>query len=223
MTFRTRLFLALGLATALPVLALGLGVRRTLAARAESDATRAAAEAEEALAVALGGERIRVATALGGLARRLADDARMELVVAGRPDALAWLGAEVADWARTNRLDLLQVEGPDGAILAASGPVADSGLAAAVAAVATPALVEFGRGLAVAAAEPLTVEGRSHFLLGGRRVDPEAPAGQLPEGVQARVVAPGQAPQVPPGWRVVAEVPVAYLTAARRLGGSAAG
>ncbi len=223
MTFRTRLFLAFGLATALPVLALGLGVRRTLAARAAADATRAAAEAEEALAVALQGTRIRVATALDGLGRRLADDDRMRLAALGRPDALAWLDAEVADWARTSGLDLLVVEAPGGAVLAASGPVADSGLAARVAAATTPALVESGPGLAVAAVAPLTVEGRSHLLLGGRRTDPEAPAGQLPEGVQARVVPPGAEATPPEGWRSVAEVRVAYFRASAppRVGAAA--
>jgi signal transduction histidine kinase len=221
MTFRTRLFIALGLATALPVLALGLEVRRTLAARAEADATRAAAEAEEALALTQGGERIRVTTALGGLARRLADDDRMGLAALGRPDALAWLGAEVTDWARTNRLDLLLVEGPDGTTLATSGLAADPGLAAAVAAATTPALIEVRGGPAVAAVEPLAIAGRGHLLLGGRRVDPEAPAGQLPEGVQARVVPAGGSARVPTGWRVVAEVPVAYFAAARQDGGTA--
>ncbi|HSE27924.1 MAG TPA: HAMP domain-containing sensor histidine kinase [Gemmatimonadales bacterium] len=223
MTFRTRLFLAFGLATALPVLALGLGVRRTLAARAQADASSAAAEAEEALAVALGSERIRVATALGALSRRLADDDRMRLAALGRPDAKAWLGAEAAEWTRTGDLDLLLVQGPDGATLAASGPAADSGLAAAVAAATPPALIEAGGRLAVAAAEPLGVAGTTHLLLGGRAVDPEAPAGQLPEGLRAQVVPPGSALQPPEGWRVVAEVPVAYFGAARGPGGSAGG
>ncbi len=221
MTFRTRLFLALGLATALPVLALGLEVRRTLAARAGADATRAAVEAEELLAVALQGERIRVATALGGLGRRLADDDRMRLAALGRPDARAWLGAEVADWARTSGLDLLAVEAPDGAVLAASGAVADSGLAARVASATTPALVEVDQGLVLAVAEPIRVAGTDHFLLGGRRIDPEAPAGQLPEGVQAQLVAPGRSPETPRGWQVVAEVPVAHLGASARVGTSA--
>ncbi len=223
MTFRTRLFLAFGLATALPVLALGLGVRRTLVARAGADARRAAAEAEEVLAVALQGERIRVATALGGLGRRLADDDRTRLAALGRPDARAWLTAEVTDWARTSGLDLLVVEAPDGAVLASSAPSADPGLAAAVAATTLPALVELGTGLAVAAAEPLTIEGRTHLLLGGRRVDPEAPAGQLPEGVQARVVPPGADATPPEGWKTVAQVDVAVLGTAGRQDGRTAG
>ncbi|HJS47929.1 MAG TPA: hypothetical protein VJ773_08090, partial [Gemmatimonadales bacterium] len=217
MTFRTRLFLALGLATALPVAGVGWAARRALAARAEADAGRAAAEAEEALAVALGGERIRMATALGGLGRRLAEDDRMRLASAGRPDARAWLAAEATDWARTSRLDLLLVEGPEGTALATTAAGADSGIASVVAGETRPALLQLpGGSLMLAAAEPLAISGRGHFLLGGRALDPEAPAGQLPEGVEARVVPPGGASKPPEGWRAVAEVPVAYFRASAR-------
>lgn len=218
MTFRSRLFLALGLATALPVAVLGLAVRRTLAERAGADAARAAAEAEEALAVALGGERIRTATALAGLARRLEGDDRMRLAGLGRPDALAWLAAELAGWARVTGLDLLLLEGPGGAPLASTATVADSGLAARVLDEAPPVFVRLPEGtLVTATAESFTVMGGRYALLGGRRLDPEAPAGQLPEGLAARVTPPGAAAAAPAGWREVAVVPARY----HALGGPA--
>jgi signal transduction histidine kinase len=101
--------------------------------------------------------------------------------------------------------------------------VADSGLAARVAAATTPALVEADGGLMLAVAEPFRVAGTDHFLLGGRRIDPAAPAGQLPEGVEARMVLSGGDAAPPEGWRTVAEVPVAMFGTTGRQDGRTAG
>jgi signal transduction histidine kinase len=201
MTFRTRLFLALGLATALPVAAMGLAARRILADQAGSDADRAAAEAEEVVTVVLGGERIRTGTALGALARRLADDDRMRFVAAGAPDARAWLESELDAAMRLNDLDLLHLLDADGILVAGSG-----------------------QGTVVATAEPVTASTREYVLVGGRSVDPEAPAGQLPEGLAARLLRPGEPERAAEGWKTVGSVGVGLYdgATARRSDGAAA-
>ena len=118
MSFRVRLFLAIGLAVLDPLAVLALGVRREMARRLTADDARRADAAVIALRDEIGRQSADIADRLATLAAQLASDNRFRLGVVGG-DAQSRRGLlDLAGGAmRTAGLSLLQIQDSAGRIL----------------------------------------------------------------------------------------------------------
>lgn len=182
MSFRTRLFLAFGLAVLIPLGVLALGVRREMGRRLTAENARRAESAVAALRAELDLESAGVAGRLDALTRQLAADNRFRLgVTGGDADSRRALLDLAGGMLRTSGLALLQIQ--DGA-----GRIVSSGHfrnqfdrlepalpAALVAAGATPVLVRARTAdstlVVLARLDSLRVAGERYTISGGAAVE----------------------------------------------------
>ena len=118
MSFRTRLFLAFGLAVLIPLGVLALGVRREMGRRLTAESARRAESAVAALRAELDRESAGVAARLEALTRQLAADNRFRLgVTGGDADSRRALLDLAGSMLRTSGLALLQIQDGAGRIV----------------------------------------------------------------------------------------------------------
>jgi signal transduction histidine kinase len=118
MSFRTRLFLAFGLAVLAPLGVLAFGVRREMGRRLTAENARRGGAATTALRDELGRESAGVAVRLGSLASQLAADNRFRLGVVGHEAQARRTLLDLAGGAmRASGLSLLQIQDSAGRIV----------------------------------------------------------------------------------------------------------
>ncbi len=178
MRFQTRLALAFGVVSALPVLALGFGLRREMLARFDHQADERIGGLVRVLRQRLDDDLGVARARVGALARALEGDNRFRLAAAGgdRRWLLDWAG----DALPATGLVVLQLHDDTGRILSSGqfrndfDRVAPT-MPAAVGAKDGVALVRArrpdGSVLALAAVDSLTVAGRRYRLIGGVAID----------------------------------------------------
>lgn len=118
MSFRSRLFLAFGLAVLVPLGVLAFGVRREMGRRLTAESARRAGAATTALRDELGRESAGVAARLGSLASQLTVDNRFRLGVVGHDARARRALLDLAGGAmRASGLSLLQIQDSAGRIV----------------------------------------------------------------------------------------------------------
>jgi signal transduction histidine kinase len=211
MTFRTRLFLALAVGATLPVLALGLGVRRALVDRIAAEEARRVTAIASRVQEALDGANRELRRATGDVARQLEADNRVRLATRGNEAELAWLRDHLEDAMVLAGLDGLELYDPDGVVLASGqfrndfgregaafiGSLRRAGEAAAVA----PIPLSAERPLGLVSLDTLSLAGRMHVLTGWRLLADVAPA--------EAAASPGITLSVTPGDSAPPETPIA--------------
>jgi len=219
MTFRSRLAIAFTVAAAVPLVLLGLGVRREMTTQLGRQADRGVdvrvAELAAYLAADIRGTRNRLRTHAQGLA----DDNRFRLAIgAGRAAERRWL----LDWAseviRLGGLDLLQLRDEEGRILSSGhfrneydrlspsvpAALADAGENGGGSLVRVRA--PDGDLLVLATVDSFRVAGRRFTLTGGTVMDSSRMAGLSADEIQVSLVVGGSTTR-----DAVAELPLRYL------------
>jgi signal transduction histidine kinase len=223
MSFRTRLFLAFGLAVVAPLGVLTFGVRREMAQRLTAENARRGGAAVTALRDALGRESAGVAARLRSLAAQLATDNRFRLGVLGKDAQARRALLDLAGGAMSaSGLSLLQIQDSDGRIVSSGHfrnefdrvePELPRVLAAAGAA---PVLVRARTAdstlVVLARVDSLRVGGKRFTLAGGAAVE-EGLRGQLARDpdLSLRLTYPGAPTDSALGGGVVTRLPLPFL------------
>jgi signal transduction histidine kinase len=226
MTFRTRLLIAFGVVTFIPLSLLGYGVRGQLATRVGAQFERRVAAQLRVAEQDLLRESASIAQRLAAVARALATDDRFRAaVVRGMPSERAY----VLDYAEramaVTGLAMLQLQDAGGRILS-SGHFRnefdrlDAGLPALLAGAPGSAAIVRARSpggpfLALARTEPFDVGGRRFDLVGGVAIDSGLLARlHRDDGVTAQLsLTPAATPQHTDRDRIVGVLPVSFADA----------
>ena len=227
MSFRTRLFLAFGLAVLIPLGVLALGVRREMGRRLTAENARRAESAVAALRAELDRESAGVAGRLDALTRQLAADNRFRLGVAGGDTESRRALLDLAGgMLRTSALALLQIQDSAGRIVSSGHfrnqfdrlePALPAALAAAGAA---PVLVRARTAdstlVVLARLDSLRVAGERYTVSGGAAVEGRLRSELARDPDLALDVVYPRAPAVAPdstrvGDAVVAELKLPFI------------
>lgn len=223
MSFRTRLFLAFGLAVLVPLGVLAFGVRREMGRRLTAESARRAGAATTALRDELGRESAGVAARLGSLASQLAADNRFRLGVVGHDAQARRALLDLAGGAmRGSGLSLLQIQDNAGRIVSSGHfrnefdrvePELPRALAEAR---GVPVLVRARTAdstlVVLARVDSLRVGGERFTLVGGAAVE-EGLRGQLARDpdLSLRLTYPGVSVDTAPGGVVVTRLALPFL------------
>jgi signal transduction histidine kinase len=205
MTFRTRVALALVAAAAIPLVVLGVGVRREMSTRLDAQVALRTSALVEVLRADLAARTDGLRLRLRSLAEAIADDNRFRLAMrSGVPSERRWL----LDWAEgamaTAGLSVLRLHDPEGRVLSSGhfrneydrlDPDLLAGLAGAG---GHPAVIRLrapaGEVLALAASDSFTIGGRTWYLVGGVPFDPARMTAVVPADELGVILAPAVGP-----------------------------
>lgn len=227
MTFRSRLAIAFTVAAAVPLVLLGLGVRREMTTQLGRQADRGVNARVAQLAAYLAADIRGTRNRLRSHAQVLAEDNRFRLAIgagggAGRRWLLDWASAVI----RLGGLDLLQLRDEEGRILSSGhfrneydrlspsvpAALADAGEDGALLRVRAPE----GDLLVLGTVDSFRVGGRRFTLTGGTVMDSSRIAGLSADEIQVSLVVGDSTTR-----DAVAELPLRYLDELAGVSGSA--